>query len=257
MAAASPALEGGVFVDNDPDMCAQLVAKSIPGLTTIQANQTAQEVALISVMKPAFSEFGDTNSYLNALRTTYEDQEVPYDSASGITEEQFGLIFTELGKLPGSAKFAIFDWDRTITKFEGWLAESSVLEDMAKPKPESAALRKDLLLFICGGSERLEMIKTNINRLIGEGVAVFVMTNNSGCGKPDFTNLVAELDPRIKIICSRSYNKNKGEAFVKSGFFKVPAPKGGYRKNRVTRNRKFAGGRRSTRRQRVNRKRRL
>lgn len=267
--AAAGGVAGGVFLDNAPKHIAELNALRIPTLETIQIPQTGDDIAEMAfgagtALNTMISSLGP-NLYLDALKIL----NIPgdhYDPLSGITGGHLDTIFTVVGPAGRgySKQYVLFDWDRTLTKFEGLFPESKIFEHLRYYKPAGADViladpvkyRQDMLFYLFGGNEqisfrrhsgsRLSKIRECIDELIRSGVTVHILTNNGGCGFPDFTNLVAALDSRItSIICSGPHKGNKGDAFTAA---RVGSFSGGRRSRRRRNQRRRSTSRRQNRR---------
>lgn len=146
-----------------------------------------------------------------------------YDARSGIEQPQIDLLKYWLITTRGlTNRVAIFDWDRTISKFEGVTLLEPELKDFKKPNGElfysPERLREDTLIFIVGGWDRLRLLRQMFANLAENRVDIVILTNNVSCPNmktyPFFYSLVKQLlaDARFSIVCSLPYRGNKGLA---------------------------------------------
>jgi hypothetical protein len=108
---------------------------------------------------------------------------------------------------------------------------------------------EDVLLYLCGGSERLNMLRIILSELVKLGIDVIFLTNNGTCKNDNlygFNELVNGLMPPgmpYTIICSRDppFVGHKGKALRdlipdKSSLLCLNmSQRGGYKKQRRTR----------------------
>jgi hypothetical protein len=74
----------------------------------------------------------------------------------------------------------------------------------------------DALLYLCGGQQRLEMLRAMLRGALRAGVDIYILTNNTACSYRFFRDLVDGLigAGKIDIICSGDapYYNNKVRA---------------------------------------------
>jgi hypothetical protein len=173
----------------------------------------------------------------------------PYDSASGIQASHIDELRTWLDglALDNYSKVAvIFDWDRTITMFEGiikynLLQSKMTQQDLAEDMQNK--INESMMTYLLGGKVRHTMINNMLNMLSEKGVQIFILTNNLSCGVgEDFTKYVTLLTDKIpvaNILCSfpAPYRGNK-RAYLDSNphfsLLKTPTT-GGRRRYKKTR----------------------
>ena len=136
----------------------------------------------------------------------------PYDPVSGIRASHIDELRTWLDglALEDYSKVAvIFDWDRTISMFEGIIkysilqskmTEQELTEDMQNKINES------MITYLLGGMNRLTMIRNMFNMLSEKGVQIFILTNNRSCGVGNnytkYVTLLTDKIPVANILCS-------------------------------------------------------
>ena len=159
-----------------------------------------------------FQRFG--NSY---AQLTESNRGEPVMPSRGITEEQHTELLKNIDEIPGE-KIAIFDWDRTITVIEGML------------NIPVHSMIPDMIVYLCGGDERLARLQEMFRELHGKRVEVFILSNNPSADKSNseenfelFKQLLKILDPNMEkdhiIGCIRKINDKttklpKSQAFI-------------------------------------------
>lgn len=157
-------------------------------------------------------------------------QKVPtenFDQISGIQDAQIDRMKTWLMRTSDKKnRIAFFDWDRTLTMFEGiHLVEASAnnfLDSEGNPFYPLGQIREDTLRFAFGGPERLAKIRVALQQLWQKNVDIVVLTNNQGCSdaNPFFLALVHQLFGAIpySVLCSLPYEASKGRALSDNNF---------------------------------------
>jgi len=194
------------------------------------------------------------NRYLEFARTYLGLPDDHYDPLSGIQESHMDTARTWLETTSAVPRAAFFDWDRTISVFEGFLDLSH-----PKSKPFVEAVGFDLVLtdmitYICGGIERRDALRLFFNELVSAGVDLYVLTNNKVCGSDFYTQVVKNLfgEIPVKIICGKMFGFEKGFALTKTPRMEQICEDvflfGGYRRRskNLTRRRRGAAARRQT-----------
>ena len=211
--------EAAIFFDNEannlyePKKGVCEVCPDDDKMTCIKVNETKDikecpwtEEPLKSYIK----QFGNENIYLNALRILYDSDK--FDVLSGIQDYDFSILndWIEETESLGDRRAAIFDWDRTLTMFEGLvLGRGSVrnlLETFIKMTPLKSAKHdslqdftkeitsEDILLYLLGGQERLDKIREMFQNCYYNQVSIYILTNNGHAKKNDsFSEILAKL----------------------------------------------------------------
>lgn len=161
-----------------------------------------------------FKRFG--NSYAELTVKNGGEHVVP---SRGITANQHTELLQNIDKIPGK-KIAIFDWDRTITVIEGML---KILDHNMIPEHN---MIPDMIVYLCGGEERLSRLQEMFSELHRKNVEVFILSNNAYADKSNseenfelLKKLLKFLDPNMEedhiIGCIRKTTKLiKSEAFL-------------------------------------------
>ena len=227
---------GGVFFDNAQKHIDELkdAPDKFPNLLTVKVDETSEHIGEMSMdgdtpLAKMIETLGD-NFYLDTIKR-FGVKSDTYDPKSGIhLDLDLAPMLKHLVKLKttnSSRKYYVmFDWDRTLTKFEGLFPESDIFKaanitnETIKDKYREDMLRylfggrigggylknKDGILKRYEGKFRLDLIRAYISWLLSNGFGVFILTNNGSCGKLDFTNTVRAFHrdiPIANIICSK------------------------------------------------------
>ena len=109
----------------------------------------------------------------------------------------------------------LFDWDRTITCFDGFAIENA-------PFTYSSVGVKiqDVLEYICGGYTRLNLLSYVFQR-IRRKCELFIVTNNPIAihNRDEFVKMIRCIDPHFKEKCLLYGNGNKRIALVSCDHF--------------------------------------
>ena len=149
-----------------------------------------------------------------------------YDERSGIQEEHVESSVKWLERTADVPnRIALFDWDRTLSMFEGVTLVEADRLDFRDPLTGAPAysendIREDTLIFVVG-RERLQLLRQMMRLLWKNSVDIAIVTNNVSC--PDtrtmhfFRNLMQQLMQNVpfSVVCSLPYRGNKGIALSK------------------------------------------
>ena len=114
----------------------------------------------------------------------------------------------------------LFDWDRTITCFDGFAIEN-------EPFTYSSigVKMQDVAEYICGGHTRLNILShvcKNIRNIPnGNRGEIFIVTNNPSAvhNRSEFIKLIRVIDPHFKEKCLLYGNGNKRFALLTCDYF--------------------------------------
>jgi len=150
------------------------------------------------------------NAYVELLKGQGIDTDA-FDPVSGIEQNHIRILnrwLTNTKDDSHSNRAAIFDWDRTLTKVEGFYPLY---------KGQERHMFEDTLLYLFGGHKRLLKIRGMLQHLATEGVEIFILTNNEASITTFFKRMIHVLSPHIpleNIICATLlYRGHKGLAF--------------------------------------------
>jgi hypothetical protein len=223
-------IENAIFFDDD-DKNIQSVTDQCSKIKTIKIDRTEEltETSIDSIpieLKGVPIELGkDINTYAGFLQKIEISDDL-YDPKSGIQQEHIDQLNTWLSTIPPDKytnTAAIFDWDRTLSVFEGIFPYSAIIENITfrKLDKNTDKINESMITYLLGGEARLRMIRNMLTMLSNKGIQLFILTNNGSCSSnDDFTKYVTLLTDKIpieNILCSfpEPYNSNKG-AFLSS-----------------------------------------
>jgi hypothetical protein len=217
-----PPFDRAIFFDNEPRHLRE-VGRFCKNIALITVNQSAnlQDIPIDSPgpLQALIGSLGP-NVYIDLLwRVKAPVPIVSFDPKSGVTQDQLEELDDWLD-LTSGRRVVIFDWDRTLTKFEG----TSNVEDyvrMMNVDVPIVKVREDMLAFIIGGYERLRKVRETLLKIHNAGVKIIVMTNNAACGQKRFAGYVDQLVMGLphRVICSRPFEGNKGKALLQDTAF--------------------------------------
>ena len=126
-------------------------------------------------------QIGPDNTYLNLLKVLFKFDS--YDEVSGIQDYEFDLLNEWIKKtesLPN--RVAIFDWDRTITMFEGLAIPNNSLSrftSQTKTTNLPPIITEHILEYLLGGNMRLRQIRTEVfEKCRDNNISIYILTNN-------------------------------------------------------------------------------
>ena len=191
-----------VFYDDDPINIAEVSKMYIPSI-------------LISY-KPVDLYYKEKNNYhKNFLNNTYYD----YFKSSGTPCEGFSMayakdLFSWLHKT--LHPIVLFDWDRTITCFDGFSIENAPFTYTSK-----GIHHQHVVEYICGGYTRLNFLCYVFNAIRKAKGEIFVVTNNpvSIYNRDEFIKLIKIIDPQFNVGCLIYGNGNKRNALLSCSYF--------------------------------------
>ena len=109
------------------------------------------------------------------------------------------VINSEINKI-------VFDWDFTLSIFEGWFSEINFNEVKSYINDNQSSI-KNYAEYILGGLDRINILKSIFNNANKCNIPIFVLTNNIGLNNPykfhknrlNFYNLLKSVKLNIKI----------------------------------------------------------
>jgi hypothetical protein len=273
-------IENAIFFDDD-DKNIQSVTDQCSTIKTIKIDRTEEltEISIDSIpieLKGEPTELGkDVNTYAGFLQKIEISDDL-YDPKSGIQQKHIDELNTWLSTIPPDKytnTAAIFDWDRTLSVFEGIFPYSAIIGNIISQELVPKTINESMITYLLGGEARLRMIRNMLTMLSNKGIQLFILTNNGSCSiKDDFTEYVTLLTdtiPKENILCSfpEPYNSNKGAFLSSNPQFSLlcspslPSPSkpwyrtffGGKTKRNRNRNRKY-NRKQKTQKQRKSRK---
>jgi hypothetical protein len=154
------------------------------------------------------------NYYKNFTNNSYyEEFKAAGTPTDGFNKTHATELFAWLKKV--NLPVVLFDWDRTITFFDGF-----VLENYPFTYSSKGIRIKDVMEYICGGHERLLFLSQVFSAIRKKG-EIFIVTNNPGCvhNRPEFVKLIRAIDPHFKEKCLLYGNGNKRFALLSCEYF--------------------------------------
>ena len=157
------------------------------------------------------------NYYKNFTNNTYYDHFKP----AGTPSNGFSMKHAEelLQWMKTKTKpIVLFDWDRTITCFDGFAIEN-------EPFTYSSIGVKiqDVAEYICGGHSRLNILSHVCQKIRNDGNngEIFIVTNNPSAvyNRPEIIKLIRAIDPHFKEKCLLYGNGNKRFALLTCDYF--------------------------------------
>ena len=154
----------------------------------------------------------DYNSYLKTLtsKTQYFVKKLneKYNSNSIILKGIPIKILEKLNEkiINSEINKIVFDWDFTLSIFEGWFSEINFNEVKSYINDNQSSI-KNYAEYILGGLDRINILKSIFNNANKCNIPIFVLTNNIGLNNPykfhrnrlNFYNLLKSVKLNIKI----------------------------------------------------------
>jgi hypothetical protein len=211
-----------IFFDNDSkhiqevEQCRNITCIKVPGIDGMPP-----EVGFMEMSDDEFSDhLGDASgNMINFLLWANDGERDRFDSTSGMTVEHQGILQRWLEESSNTPeRWAIFDFDRTISKIEGFgSAVGGITGINRKFKAQKEGLpitAEEYMIYLCGKS-RLSLLKNMFGLCIRNGVQIVILTNNGACITDpqiivDFMNVLDV--PEFTLICSRKYRSDKSRA---------------------------------------------
>jgi hypothetical protein len=190
-----------IFFDDDP-------------INIIDVSKMNIKSVLISTKMVNLNYKERHNYYKNFVNNTYyEHYKPPGTPTDGFNKIHASELLRWISKIKNP--IVLFDWDRTITCFDGFALESYPITY------SSLGIRiKDVMEYICGGHERLQFL-SEIFREIRKKGEIFIVTNNPASVNNDieFIKLIRAIDPHFKKKCLLFGNGHKPNALLRCDYF--------------------------------------
>ena len=195
-----------IFYDDDP-------------LNIIEVSKLDIKSVLITNGRVNLTYKDSNNYYKNFINNTYfEKYKHGGTPTQGFNKKHGEELLKWIKNI--SKPIVIFDWDRTITCFDGF-----ALYDAPFTYSSTGVKIQHVLEYICGGKERLNFLSEVFNSIrkindIHHG-EIFIVTNNPGSvnNKEEFIKLIRAIDPHFKEKCLLYGNGNKRFALLTSDYF--------------------------------------
>jgi len=162
----------------------------------------------------------NNNTYANFINNNPNKNKQYLDKDhvnNGITREQVAQLDSWLTIHDNMERSAIFfDWDRTITCVEGM-----VTEGLLEALQAGTVTYDDLLVFLMGGEERLQMIKDMFKNIKEHNIKFFILTFNLYASKYDIRNVRPIYIEMLKRITNNEDPENVLFSAVDYGYKKA------------------------------------
>ena len=197
----------GLFIDNASihikEVCTDIF---VYNMTCINVKETPfirpTVQSLEKAIKYVSSDASLKDNLYYKIVTTHGGGVETFDEVSGVQQDHEKNIKSWLETTKGK-RVAIFDWDRTITMFEGFLdlrVSSTQAHTVVDIENNPQKFLEDMLIYLCGGVTRLNFIRRMLYNLYLNNVDIIILTNNKACGTlPLFPELVMKLMNKIPI----------------------------------------------------------
>lgn len=207
-----------LFLDNDSTQLS-LVRQMFPRIETIKIreSETPPSLPLADIQRYFEDESGQSFSGSLYIERAYRVRKRPhhtFDHVSGIRSHHLQQIYDWILRTASAKHRALLiDWDRTLTYFEGYLAddEGPIVGDIDLYYEHG-------LEFLFGGADRLSTIRTVLEYAAAKHIHIFIVTNNGGCNDPrsGFNKYVAAFFGSIPytLVCGRDFGGHKGRALA-------------------------------------------
>jgi hypothetical protein len=187
-----------LFLDNSPEKIKQ-VHSYCSSADTILVKETPESRVVKLLESVGLSLKGSPSE----LRMRYK---------SAINERTVARIKEWVEQHSAQQKYVLFDWGRTLTQLEG-----------IRLTPMKVANYERILEFICGGANRVQLLRDMFQYLHKNDCSIYMLTNNKHCGAAAYKGLVEHLaGVPLKFICSGASSAagHKGVAMQQHHTFK-------------------------------------
>lgn len=157
-------------------------------------------------VKDAYANTFNTNTYADYIILSEKGE--PTMPSNGITKDNVNTLYEWIANSTSTNKYAVFDWDRTLSVVEGILVP---------PDNDSISgyyVLNHVVEYLLGGNRRLNMIKTMFSRLHRANIQVIIITHNSVCltSHRNMVSIIKIVDPLFdpaNYLCSHETTKSK------------------------------------------------
>ena len=220
--AAAAHYDYAIFFDNEPKRIVEVETYCSKNIQCVKVNET-EGLRDLAFADPRFKQFltsiginADNNQYYARVSAAGVPGDA-LDLLSGINAKEFKILNDWIEEHGRSKRAAIFDWDRTLTVFEGYFSDADIAGHYRIRQEElnTAVYQNDKLIYLMGGQERLNQIRQMFALLYENNIDVIILTNNGGCIKPEFDLMMNYLLPEPRTyqkICSKLYDPPSGPA---------------------------------------------
>jgi len=227
--------KSSIFFDNDPRHieevkdCRKILCIKVPGVTGLP-NYTGY----LDLTDEDFTEhlLDVSENMLNFLIWVNGQERDLFDSTSGMTKEHLVILEKWLHETTYTDKWAIFDFDRTITKIEGFSSSGNGMSMLNrrfiqenKEQNATPVTAEEYMTYLCGKS-RIPLLREIFDVCKRHYVKIVILTNNGACITDptlmiDLMRVVGVDD--FELICSRRYESDKGRALHEELAYACPS----------------------------------
>jgi hypothetical protein len=155
------------------------------------------------------------NYHKNFVNNTYYE----YFKPLGTPTDGFNMKHAEsllLSLQTISSLLVLFDWDRTVTCFDGFSIENEPFTYSSR-----GVKIQDVMEYICGGYARLNFLSYIFQMIRKHKGEIFILTNNPVVvyNKNEFIKMIRSIDPHFKEKCLIYGNGNKRLALLSCNYF--------------------------------------
>ena len=229
-----------IFFDNDADKiaqvkeyCGNIVTVTIPESHCINNSRTIKNTLLADPKTR-----NEINPATNLYFQLHEKNAVPhifYDVKSGIRAHHIDRLKDWIVSTQHIAdRYALFDWDRTLTMNEGVILPQSAqtLPNIAAayrqhnvdvPDSDEERIYEDMSMYLAGGQKRLKMLRDAFSVLVDKGIHIVLLTNNGACVEPRQADYYKKLARKfighddIEFICSATTKDPRSLKYTQRG----------------------------------------
>jgi len=226
--AAAPQDIHAIFFDNDQHHINQVVV--CPRIRCVKVPGVAGMPPKVLLNTPEFARHMDgvTPAFVNTI--TGNSVRDRFDAGSGFRSEDDDTLegwIRDGAHLPAAGRYAIFDFDRTISQMEGFAAPPSGLGHFGIGgfndylRTYNLSLDLDMFMTYLCGSDRIALLRRAFDRCRANGINIVVLTNNGTCvDNPlliqDFMSVFGLTPADFMLICSSPHDGNKKQALEAS-----------------------------------------
>lgn len=179
--------QAAIFFDNELQNVSNV--KSVCGpITSVQVDETPDMENIPWNKLTEFTSQLGPNKYYELMKHLYKGD--AYDKRSGIEDDDIATYVSwEESTRTLNPRACIVDWDRTLTKVEGFtppvaIRDNQLLYRIDNTKEHTVPI-EDFLTYLCGSKQRYRMLKVLFRSCVKDGVDIVVLTNNGAAADPE------------------------------------------------------------------------
>jgi hypothetical protein len=199
--------QSAIFFDNDAKYIQNV--QQYCDISAVHVGETRGfTTRMISPLPKIYrDDFGTIGEAKNPYYDLVGGQGDLYDVQAGFKEEHERLLDQWIETTKGKKRIAMFDWDRTITKIEGYSYPDGdyTIKQFGELYEKPTLTATHINQYLCGGIGRYEFIKGVMKKCKENDVDILIISNNGMCqSSPSFKEMVADIcaDAPHAIVCS-------------------------------------------------------